>query len=266
MNRQTLISEIRSKKNFLCIGLDPDIQKLPSHLPKNVEGVKEFCSQIISQTLEYCVSYKLNTAFFEALGWEGMKIYEELVAMIPPSHFIIADAKRGDIGNTSTQYAKAFFEVMNCDAITIAPYMGSDSVMPFLHYQDKWSIVLGLTSNEGAQDFELYKIGEQYLFEHVLKTCSSWGSEENMMFVIGATQFPYFKAIRAIIPQHFLLIPGVGAQGGSLEDVCKELINEDIGVLVNLSREIIYASSDKDFAEKAREKAQKINQEMAIYL
>ena len=265
MNREFLISEIRRKRSFLCVGLDPDVLKLPSHLLKNAEGVKEFCTEIIRTTLDFCVSYKLNLAFFESLGWEGFKVFEEIVATIPKSHFIIADAKRGDIGNTSELYARAFFERMNCDALTINPYMGSDSVKPFLNHKDKWAIVLGLTSNEGAQDFELGKMGDQYLFEKVLKSCSDWGSKENMMFVVGATQAPYYKTIRVIIPEHFLLIPGVGAQRGSLSDVSKGLMNEDIGILVNSSREIIYASMREDFAMKAGDKAKELAEEMNQY-
>lgn len=267
MNRQQLIDQIRQKKNFLCIGLDPDLDKLPKHLPKTVDGVELFCRAIIENTLDLCVSYKLNTAFFEALGWQGMKLFEELVVSFPSTHLIIADAKRGDIGNTSLQYAKAFFDMIPCDALTISPYMGSDSIQPFLTYQDKWAIVLGLTSNEGAKDFELQKLKtDEFLFEQVLKTCSTWGTADNMMFVVGATQGQYFDKIREIVPHHFLLIPGVGTQGGSLNDVCKGLCNSDIGILVNSSREIIYASSQEDFAEKAREKAQNIAKEMAIYV
>jgi orotidine-5'-phosphate decarboxylase len=266
MNRANLITAIKCKKSFLCVGLDPDILKLPSHLSKDAEGVKEFCLKIIAQTIDSCVSYKFNLAFFEALGWQGMKVFEEIVSVIPKTHLIIADAKRGDIGNTSELYARAFFEKMNCDALTVSPYMGSDSVNPFLNHKDKWAIVLGLTSNEGAKDFELEKIGEQYLYEKVLKTCSEWGSEESMMFVIGATQTPYFTRIRQIIPHHFLLIPGVGAQGGSLGDVCNGLMNDDIGILVNSSREIIYASKNVDFDIKAGEKARELATEMSLYL
>lgn len=265
MNREFLISEIRRKKSFLCVGLDPDVLKLPSHLPKNAEGVKEFCLEIIKTTLDYCVSYKLNAAFFESLGWEGFKVFEEVVASIPSTHFIIADAKRGDIGNTSELYARAFFERMNCDALTINPYMGIDSVKPFLNHQNKWAIVLGLTSNEGAKDFELLEWNNQFVFEKVISKCASWGSPDNMMFVIGATKAEYYSKIRKIIPHHFLLIPGVGAQGGSMEDVCKELMNEDIGILVNSSREIIYASNREDFAAKAGEKAKKMWDEMKGY-
>jgi orotidine-5'-phosphate decarboxylase len=266
LNKQTLISEIRKKKSFLCVGLDPDIKKLPAHLPKTAEGIKEFCLKIIQNTLEHCVSYKLNLAFFEALGWEGIKVFEEIVAEIPPTHLIIADAKRGDIGNTSELYARAFFEKMGCDALTINPYMGSDSVKPFLNHRDKWAIILGLTSNEGATDFETQNIGEKFLYEQVLESCSSWGSDENMMFVIGGTQSAHFDKIRKIIPHHFLLIPGVGAQGGSLEDVCQGLINSDIGILVNSSREIIYADDTKNYAMTAGQKAKELSKEMEKYI
>lgn len=266
MNRLELIAEIRAKKSFLCVGLDPNIYKLPSHLPKNEEGVKSFCLEIIEKTLDYCVSYKLNLAFFEALGWQGLKIFEEIVAKIPKTHLIIADAKRGDIGNTSELYARAFFDKMGCDALTINPYMGSDSVKPFLNYKDKWAIVLGLTSNVGASDFETKKIDEKHLYELVLNSCSQWGNEENMMFVIGATQSIHFDKIRAIIPNHFLLIPGVGAQGGSLEDVCSGLVNKDIGILVNSSREIIYADSTINYATIAGQKAKELADKMANYI
>lgn len=265
MNRANLIAEIQRKKSFLCVGLDPDVMKLPAHLSKDAEGVKEFCLKIIAQTLDSCVSYKFNLAFFEALGWKGLKVFEEIVSEIPKTHLIIADAKRGDIGNTSELYARAFFETFQCDALTIHPYMGSDSVRPFLNHKDKWAIILGLTSNEGAQDFELEKIGEEYLYEKVLNTCSEWGSKESMMFVIGATQSTHFARIRQIVPHHFLLIPGVGAQGGSLDDVCKGLLIDDIGILVNSSREIIYASNAEDFATRAGEKAVEMATEMRKY-
>jgi orotidine-5'-phosphate decarboxylase len=265
LNKQKLISEIRKKKSFLCVGLDPDIKKMPAHLPKNAEGVKQFCLEIIQNTIDYCVSYKFNLAFFEALGWQGIKVFEEIVAEIPKSHLIIADAKRGDIGNTSELYARAFFEKMGCDAMTINPYMGSDSVKPFLNHKDKWAIILGLTSNEGAADFELQKLGDKFLFEQVLESCADWGNSDNMMFVVGATQSAHFEKIRKIVPNHFLLIPGVGAQGGSLEDVCKGLINSDIGILVNSSREIIYADSSEAYAKIAGEKARDIVEAMYTY-
>jgi orotidine-5'-phosphate decarboxylase len=266
LNKQILISEIRKKKSFLCVGLDPDVMKLPAHLPKNAVGVKQFCHEIIQNTLDYCVSYKFNLAFFEALGWEGIKVFEEIVAEIPKTHFIIADAKRGDIGNTSELYARAFYEKMGCDALTINPYMGSDSVKPFLNHEDKWVIILGLTSNEGAADFEMQKIGNKYLYEEVISSCAEWGTGENMMFVIGATQSAHFEKIRKLIPNHFLLIPGVGAQGGSLTDVCNGLINEDIGLLVNSSREIIYADNSENYAKIAGEKAKSLAEEMSKYI
>jgi orotidine-5'-phosphate decarboxylase len=266
MNRQTLISEIRKKESFLCIGLDPDLDKLPSHLPKNAEGVKEFCSQIIEHTKDSCVAYKLNSAFFESLGWRGFKVMEEIFASIPTSHFIIADAKRGDIGNTSIQYAKAFLETMKADALTISPYMGSDSVQPFLTIQDKWAIILGLTSNKGSQDFELLKVADEYLYEFVMKKCALWGNDENTMFVIGATQSENMARIRTMLPTHFFLVPGVGAQGGSLENVCANLMNKDVGILVNSSREIIYASSSQDYAIRASDKAIEIREKMKSFL
>lgn len=266
MNKQTLVAKIRKKKSFLCVGLDPDLDKLPNHLAKNAEGVKEFCCQIIEHTKEHCVSYKLNSAFFESLGWEGYKVMQELFAMIPKTHLIIADAKRGDIGNTSTQYAKAFLETMNADALTISPYMGSDSVEPFMAFQDKWAIILGLTSNKGSQDFELLKIGDEYLYEIIMKKCASWGTDENTMFVIGATQSDNMHRIRTMLPKHFFLVPGVGAQGGSLEDVCKNLMNSEIGILVNSSREIIYSSAGVDYAIDAGTKAKEIQEKMAAFI
>lgn len=266
MTRDQLISEIKSKKSFLCVGLDPDIDKLPNHLPKSAEGVKEFCLQLIESTKEYCVSYKLNSAFFESLGWEGYKVMQELMETISRTHFIIADAKRGDIGNTSSQYAKAFFEVMKADGLTISPYMGSDSVQPFLEIQNKWAIILGLTSNKGSEDFELAKIGDEYLYELVMKKCASWGSEFNTMFVVGATQSENMKRIRTLLPNHFFLVPGIGAQGGSLDEVCQNLMNPEIGILVNSSREIIYASSNEDYAQKAGEKSKVIQEKMSMYL
>lgn len=256
MDRKEIIHQIRCKRSFLCVGLDPDLSKLPYHLSRDAAGVKQFCEEIIAQTLDYCVAYKLNIAFFEPLGWEGFKVFEEIVASIPKTHFIIADAKRGDIGNTSLQYASAFFEKMNCDALTLSPYMGEDSIRPFLSYQNKWAIILGLTSNEGSKDLELKRLENgEYVYESILKSTSQWGTIDNTMYVIGATKMEYFQRIRNIIPHHFLLIPGVGAQGGSLEDVGRHLINDDIGILVNSSREIIYASSGQDFATQAGEKA-----------
>ncbi len=238
MTRQFLIDQIKQKQSYLCVGLDSDITKLPKHLQSKPDAVFQFNKAIIDATKDCCVSYKINTAFYEAQGLKGWEAMEQTVNYIPSTHFKIADAKRGDIGNTSAQYAKAFFEILKFDAITIAPYMGEDSVRPFLEYDNKWTIVLGLTSNKGAADFELQKTGEEYLYEKVLRTVSNWGTLDNLMFV-GATQAQELQNIRKIIPDNFLLIPGVGAQGGSLEEVSKYGINKDCGLLVNASRAVI---------------------------
>ena len=262
MTRKQLTGQIRKTKSYLCVGLDTDISKIPSHLKSSADPVFEFNKQIIDATKEYCVAYKINTAFYEADGLKGWESMEKTVNYIPSSHFKIADAKRGDIGNTSAQYARAFFETLNFDAITVAPYMGSDSIMPFLEYENKWTILLGLTSNPGSADFELQRTGSEYLYEKVLKTASSWGSPENLMFVIGATQPEQFEAIRQITPDHFYLVPGVGAQGGSLKDISEKAINKDIGLLVNVSRGIIYASDKDDFAQKALSCAKEYQSEM----
>lgn len=266
MNRQEIINQIRTKKSYLCVGLDPDLAKIPMHLPKTAEGVLTFCKSIIDATLDHCVAYKPNAAFFEAMGWEGYRTLQEVIQYIPKTHLSIADAKRGDIGNTSAQYAHTFYETMGADALTIAPYMGEDSVKPFLEYKDKWAIILGLTSNIGSKDFEMLEIDGEYLFEKVLETCSSWGNIDNTMFVIGATQGEYMRRVRAAIPDHFLLVPGVGAQGGSLHDVSTMLMNNDIGILVNSSREIIYASSGEDYADAARRQASIMAETMSEYL
>jgi orotidine-5'-phosphate decarboxylase len=266
MTRQFLIEQIFQKKSFLCIGLDTDITKIPAHLQSHPDAIFEFNKQIIDATKDLCVSYKINTAFYEALGLKGWEALEKTIHYIPKEHFTIADAKRGDIGNTSTQYAKAFFETLPFDAITVAPYMGEDSVKPFLAYENKWAIVLGLTSNAGSKDFEQQKIGDEYLYEKVLHTVSNWGSTDNLMFVIGATKAKDFESIRKIIPDHFLLVPGVGSQGGSLEEVSKYGMTNDVGLLVNVSRAIIYASDKKDFAEGARTVAFQYQLEMANYI
>jgi orotidine-5'-phosphate decarboxylase len=265
MNRQQLIHQINQKQSFLCVGLDTDIEKIPAHLQNRPNGIVEFNKQIIDATKDYCVSYKINTAFYEAMGARGWDAIEETCDYIPDSHLKIADAKRADIGNTSNYYAKAFFEKLKFDAVTVAPYMGEDSIAPFLSYKDKWTIVLGLTSNKGAFDFEMLKLKneeESYLYEQVLKTVSNWGSPNNLMFVVGATQASELANIRKIIPDHFLLVPGVGAQGGSLSDVAQYGMNKDCGLLVNASRAIIYASSGDDFAEKAAEVASSYQKEM----
>ena len=261
MNKAKLVELIRSRKSFLCVGLDTDPTKLPAGV-----GALEFNKVIIDATREFAVAYKPNLAFYEAMGREGWDILEETVAYIGNEHFTIADAKRGDIGNTSSYYAKAFFETYGFDSITVAPYMGKDSVSPFLQFQDKWAIVLALTSNEGSKDFQTQKIGEEYLFEKVLGDVASWGTDENTMFVVGATKAESLAQIRQIIPNHFLLVPGVGAQGGSLQDVVKYGLNSEVGLLVNASRSILYASSGADYASAAAAEAKKMQEEMAVYL
>ena len=266
MTREFLIEQINKKKSFLCVGLDTDIEKIPSHLKTAADAVFQFNKEIIDATKDYCVAYKLNTAFYEARGLKGWEALEKTVNYIPDTHFKIADAKRGDIGNTSDQYAKAFFEAISFDAITVAPYMGSDSVKPFLKYNDKWTIVLGLTSNEGSKDFQQQKIGRDFLYEEVIRKTSEWGSKENLMFVVGATKATELSSIRKIIPDHFLLIPGVGAQGGSLADVCNYGLNNDCGLLINASRAIIYAGKNTNFAEEARTVALQYQTEMKSYL
>lgn len=266
MTRQQLIQQIISKQSYLCVGLDTDITKIPEHLLAHPDPVFEFNKQIIDATKDLCVAYKINTAFYEAMGLKGWEAMEKTVNYIPSIHFTIADAKRGDIGNTSTQYAKAFFEQLKFDSITVAPYMGEDSVQPFLAFEGKWAIVLGLTSNSGSKDFEQQKIGEEFLYERVIKTTCKWGTENNLMFVTGATKAADLEDIRKIIPNHFLLVPGVGAQGGSLTDVSKYGMNKDCGLLVNASRAIIYASNKEDFAEAARSVALEYAEEMKGYL
>ncbi|HEX7902702.1 MAG TPA: orotidine-5'-phosphate decarboxylase [Chitinophagaceae bacterium] len=266
MTRQQLIDQINAKKSYLCVGLDTDITKIPKHLLTEADPVFTFNKAIIDATKDLCVSYKINTAFYEALGVKGWEAMEKTVNYIGDAHFKIADAKRGDIGNTSDQYAKAFFEAMPFDAITVAPYMGEDSVKPFLQHAAKWAIVLGLTSNKGAADFELQKTGDQFLYEKVLTTVSTWGTADNLMFVVGATQASEFINIRKLTPNHFYLVPGVGAQGGSLKEISEKAMNKDCGILVNASRAIIYASGKEDFAEAARAVARQYQQEMSNYL
>lgn len=266
MNRKELYQQIKTKGSYLCVGLDTDPALIPMHLRGRPDAVFEFNKAIIDATLPYCVSYKINTAFYEALGAKGWEIMERTFNYIPPTHFKIADAKRGDIGNTSSQYARAFFERMQADAITVAPYMGEDSVRPFLEYTDKWTIVLGLTSNKGALDFELQEAGGMMLYERVLQTVSRWGSPDNLMFVIGATQADAFENIRRISPEHFYLVPGVGAQGGSLKDISEKALISDCGLLVNASRAIIYASEKEDFAAEAAAIASQYQHEMKQYL
>ena len=270
MNRQQLINEIFSKKTFLCVGLDTDINKIPEHLKKEEDPIFAFNKAIIDATAPYCVAYKPNLAFYECYGLKGMVAFEKTIKYLKenhPNHFIIADAKRGDIGNTSKMYAQIFFEEYNLDSVTVAPYMGEDSVKPFLEYDGKWVILLALTSNKGSHDFQLTEDQQgERLFEKVLKKSQEWGTTENLMYVVGATQGKMFEDIRRIAPNHFLLVPGVGAQGGSLQEVCKYGMTKDCGLLVNSSRGIIYAGKDKDFAEMAAQKAKELQQEMAIEL
>ena len=282
MTRKELAEQIFSMKSYLCIGLDTDRSKIPKHLLSYSDPVFEFNRRIIDATKDYCVSYKINTAFYEALGVKGWETMERTADYIPSTHFKIADAKRGDIGNTSAQYAKAFFDTLKFDAITVAPYMGEDSIKPFLEHKDKWTIILGLTSNIGAKDFELKKILSTYdtldegihithndvnfLYETVLQTTSKWGSSDNTMYVVGATQPEEFVNIRSLTPEHFYLVPGVGAQGGSLKDISQKALIKDCGLLVNVSRAVIYASNAEDFADEASIIAQRYADEMSIYL
>ena len=267
MHRNILIEQIKQKKSYLCVGLDTDITKIPKHLQENKHAIVDFNKAIIDATKDYCVSYKINTAFYETLGSKGWDAMEETVNYIPSTHLKIADAKRGDIGNTSSQYAKAFFETLQFDAITVAPYMGEDSIRPFLEYEDKWTIVLGLTSNKGAADFEMKKgIDGSTLYEDVLSKVSKWGTPNNLMFVVGATQATELENIRKIIPDNFLLVPGVGFQGGSLAETSKYGMNKDCGLLVNASRAIIYAGSGENFADEAKAIAQQYQNEMQQYL
>lgn len=269
MTTKELYQEIQKKQSFLCIGLDVDLNKIPSHLLATEDPIFEFNKAIIDATHDLCVSYKPNTAFYEAYGIKGWQSLEKTIKYINekyPEIFTIADAKRGDIGNTSSMYAKAFFEDLNFDSVTVAPYMGKDSVEPFLAFENKHTILLALTSNEGAFDFQTQDINNQKLYEKVLKTSKSWKNSENLMYVVGATKAEYLTEIRKIVPNNFLLVPGVGAQGGSLQEVCKYGMNEQVGLLINSSRGIIYAANGLDFAEKAREEAQKLQLEMQSIL
>jgi orotidine-5'-phosphate decarboxylase len=274
MHRTLLIEQIKEKRSYLCVGLDTDLSKIPKHLQQHPNAIVEFNKAIIDATKDLCVSYKINTAFYEALGARGWQAMEETVAYIPSSHLKIADAKRGDIGNTSSHYARAFFETLQFDAVTVAPYMGEDSIRPFLEYENKWTIVLGLTSNKGAADFEMLKVQNgtdehlrsDFLYERVIKRIAQWGTTGNLMFVIGATQATEFENIRNIIPDHFLLVPGVGFQGGSLAEISNHAMNKDCGLLINASRAVIYAGHDENFATEARAIAQQYQNEMAGYL
>jgi orotidine-5'-phosphate decarboxylase len=266
MTRQQLISHIRSIGSYLCVGLDTDGSKIPPHLRSAKDPVFEFNRQIIDATKHLCVAYKLNTAFYESSGAKGWETMERTVNYLPATHFRVADAKRGDIGNTSCQYARAFFETLGFDAITVAPYMGEDSVRPFLEYADKWTILLGLTSNPGAKDFELQPAGDHLLYEKVMTTAAGWGTPENLMYVVGATRADEFGQIRRLTPDHFYLVPGVGAQGGSIGAISQKAINKDVGLLINVSRGIIYASSGEDFAAAAAIAAKNFRQEMQDFL
>ena len=279
MNRDQLVQEIHQKRSYLCVGLDSDLDKLPAHLHDHPNAVFEFNKQVIEATKDYCVSYKINTAFYEAMGIKGWEALQQTVEYIPASHFTIADAKRGDIGNTSAQYAKTFFEIYGFDAVTVAPYMGEDSIRPFLDYADKVTIVLGLTSNKGSEDFEQLSVykkldplfnkghliqdpSHEFLYERVLKQVATWGNINNLMFVIGATKTEQLAHIRKLLPEHFFLVPGVGAQGGNLEAVSKAGLNKNAGLLVNASRAIIYASTGEDYAEAAGRVAKEYADEM----
>ena len=267
MNKQELIDNIRRKQSFLCVGLDTDLKKIPDYLLDSHEPIFAFNKAIIDATADLCVAYKPNLAFYECLGVKGWQALEKTVKYIRqqyPDQFIIADAKRGDIGNTSAMYARSFFEDMNIDAVTVAPYMGEDSVTPFLTYPDKWVILLALTSNKGSHDFQLTEDAQgERLFEKVLRKSQEWAGDDRMMYVVGATQGRMFEDIRKIVPDHFLLVPGVGAQGGSLEEVCKYGMNKECGLIVNSSRGIIYAGHDHDFAQAARNAAQEVQEQMA---
>ena len=270
MDKKQLFENIKAKKSFLCVGLDTDIKKIPQHLLKEEDPIFSFNKAIIDATAPYCIAYKPNLAFYESMGVKGWISFEKTIKYLNenyPNHFIIADAKRGDIGNTSAMYARTFFEEMNIDSVTVAPYMGEDSVSPFLTYPNKWVILLALTSNKGSHDFQLTadSNGER-LFEKVLRQSQNWGNDENMMNVVGATQGKMFEDIRKVAPNHFLLVPGIGAQGGSLEQVCKYGMNSTCGLIVNSSRAIIYADSTENFAKVAAEKAKEVQQQMEAEL
>jgi orotidine-5'-phosphate decarboxylase len=268
MNRKELFEQIQKKQSYLCVGLDTDLTKIPQHLLKHEDPLFEFNKQIIDATAEYCVAYKPNIAFYEALGAKGWESLQKTLEYIPKEIFTIADAKRGDIGNTSALYARAFFDNMDFDSITVAPYMGEDSVTPFLTFENKWVILLALTSNAGSLDFQhlMLEKEQQPLYEQVMRKSQQWASADQLMYVVGATRADKLAHIREIAPEHFLLVPGVGAQGGSLEEVSKYGMNDHCGLLVNSSRGIIYASNGEDFAQAAAQKAKEMQQEMAEYL
>jgi orotidine-5'-phosphate decarboxylase len=266
MTRTEIFEQIKKKQSYLCVGLDSDLNKIPKHLHKLEDPIFEFNKQIIDATQEYCVAYKPNVAFYEALGAKGWESLQKTETYIPQNIFSIADAKRGDIGNTSELYASAFFKQMNFDALTVAPYMGKDSVTPFLKFENKWVILLAHTSNEGSQDFQLFGSGDRRLYEEVILKSQQWSSPNNLMYVVGATRADKIGEIRKLAPEHFFLVPGVGAQGGDLKEVSKHGMNKQCGLLVNSSRAIIYASSGEDFAEAARKEAKKVKDEMSAHL
>lgn len=267
MDKTALSRHIADKGSYLCVGLDTDAARIPSVLHREEDPVFAFNKRIIDATADLCVAYKLNTAFYERRGLAGWQSLERTLAYLPSTHFLIADAKRGDIGNTAHQYAKTFFETYPFDAVTVAPYMGKDSVAPFLQYPGKWAIVLGLTSNEGSRDFQMLRTGEgELLYEKVLQQVSSWGNDDNLMFVIGATRGAQFAQVRRLLPEHFLLVPGVGAQGGDLQDISRQGLNAGGGLLVNVSRGILYAGSDDHFEDAARAAAQGYRDQMRVLL
>jgi orotidine-5'-phosphate decarboxylase len=267
MTRQELVAEIRAKQSFLCVGLDTDIDRIPAHLLEEEDPIFAFNKAIIDATKDFCVAYKPNIAFYECLGPKGWESLKKTIDYIPDNCFVIADAKRGDIGNTSSYYAKTFFEYLDCDAVTVAPYMGEDSVTPFQEYANKWVILLALTSNKGALDFQFQTdVNGEELYKKVLKKSSKWGNDSNLMYVVGATRAEGIGEVRKLVPNHFFLVPGVGAQGGSLEDVANYGWNDDCGLLVNASRSVLYASDGLDFAEKAGEESRNLQQQMQVIL
>jgi len=265
MDRSQLTGNIFKKRSVLCVGLDTDIDKIPKHLLAEENPVLAFNKAIIDATKDVAIAYKINTAFYEAMGIKGWECMQQTLAYIPGDIFTIADAKRGDIGNTSEQYARTFFHTYPFDSVTVAPYMGADSVKPFLQFEGKWSIVLGLTSNAGSADFQLQHCGDELLYQKVLKTVASWGTPGNLMFVIGATRKEQLQEVRAMLPDHFFLVPGVGAQGGDVDTVCRNAFNKDAGVLINVSRGIIYAGNDTAFADRANAEAKKYQKEMDVF-
>lgn len=268
MTRVELFEQIIARQSFLCVGLDTDLNRIPKHLLQLEDPIFEFNKRIIDATYDLCVAYKPNTAFYESMGARGWEALKKTIDYIPKRHLVIADAKRGDIGNTSKMYARAFFENLNAGAITVAPYMGIDSVQPFLEFKNKWVVLLALTSNAGSQDFQMETLSNDGvpLYEKVMRKAQEWGSPDQLMFVVGATHPEKFEDIRRIAPKHFLLVPGVGAQGGDLEQLCHYGLNDECGLLVNSSRGIIYASNDYDFAEKARASALNLQEQMAVIL